>query len=719
MIWIYENGETLIQKQILKRQQQEIWKVATLIEKDEKEFAQEILEDRFDVARQVLGQQAIILQNRLKEGLEINPDKQQELMRQYDQEIQGLEKNLSINQIKQQQDLVRRIELKKKERKAAIKEKERKMSNELEIKQRLELDDLKKRKAEIEAQEIVANTLPIIVEVHEENELKELEKIQKEEIIKAEKEIKEIEEQELAKVLKNASIIEAKLSKQKSILEKQKKQLMESMGRAAEDEREELIKDIARNDCRIREIIEQQSLENKKNIESRVQIRREKREEKLKGIREKQEKEKIAIENVIKEKEQREKAMNLDQAIKDALLKLPEDQKDKGIQAILEEKHENEKIELQRKLKHKLRDRQKQSIQNIMRLKANDLELIREEHREKLRLAGRDAEVSARIQKEEVDALNKLDFYYMKKIETAQEETWKDQQKKNQEELLTLIDNQLAEMRKHMKNQDSHKKESEEKLIKEREIIESEGKEKIEMLDKQKKELELLKNEKQKELEDLILKEKQREEKERGMKEALEKKRALMEKQKKERENLLKKGQLTKEQMEKLIADHQRELNALESAIARERERQVAIMSQKIAEKKNRRQEYESGILKIKEEQEKWQRELENLPEINNKQATTLLLKWRKYPKKGIKDIEKSIKLKEPTKRNLPTISKKVIISSKKPADTRIEELMWRIEKIESTVNHVDKEQLKKLVNTIDVIEQKLKTIKSKLVNNY
>ena len=702
------------EKQMLKRHQNEIWQISVVIETDEQKLSQEITEDRFEMSRKLLGQQAVDLQNRLREGLSINPDKQQDLMRQYEQELQGLEKNLSMNQIKQQQDLARRIEEKKRQRKAAMKDKEAKMNAELEMKQILELEEIRKRKMEIEAQEIVASVMPIIAEVHQEDELKQLESKQKEEILGAEKELKEVEEQITSKLLRNSSLIDTKLANQRAELENQKKQLLESVHTATEEEREELIRDLAKTDARLKEITEQQSIENKKNIDARLDIRRQKREEKLKELKDKQEKERLQVENVIKAKEKNDKAANLEQAIKEVLAKLPEDQKDKAIQAMLEEKHENERMELQRKLKNKLRDCQRNAIQDVMRMKANDLELLRNEYREKFKLPGRDADTATKIQKEEAEALNKLDYYYMKKLEGLQEDAWRNQQKKNQEELLELIDSQLAEMRKHMRKQDPNKQESEEKLKKEREGIEAEGKEKIEMLEKQKKELELLKISKQKELEEMIMKEKQREEKERQMKEVLDKKRALMERQKKEREDLLKRGQLTKEQMEKLIADHQRELNALETAIARERERQIAIMSQKIAEKKGKKKEYENSMLKIKEEQERWQKELEELPGISNKQATTLLLKWRRHPKKGLKDIEKSIKTNDPAQKILPIVNKQEIIPTQTIKDSRLEELMLRIQNIESTVNHVDSEQLNSIMKSINGIEQKLKKFDKK-----
>jgi hypothetical protein len=700
------------EKQMIKKQQNEIWQIAEIIENDEKQLNNEINDMKFYMAVQVHGQQADYLQMRLREGLAINPHKQEELMREYDLEIQALEKNLTIIQIKQQQDIVRKIEERKKQRKIMMREKEAKLNAELELKHSLEQEEFRKKKIEIEAQEVIASVMPLVSETPDDADLIELQNKQKEELLIAEKELKNQEEQEVSKVIRNTSLNDTKISQQKAALEKQKKQLMQSMGTATEEEREELLKDIAKTDSKLKEINEQHSLEQKKNLDAKLEIRRQKREEKLKEIKDKQEKEKKIAEEEILNKIKEEKASQLDQAIKEAMSKLPEDQKDKAIQEMLEEKHEQERSELQTKLKRKLRDRQRNAIQEVMRMKANDLEILRNEYREKLKSAGRDSEISSQIQKEEAEALNKLDYYYMKKLESLQEEAWRDQQKKNQDELLALIDVQLGEMRKHMRKQDPHSEELENKLKKEREDIEAEGQEKLELLAKQKKELEELKAQKQKEIEDLIRKEQLREEKERQMREILEKKRSLIEKQKKEREELLKKGQLTKEQMEKLITEHQRELNALETAIARERERQVGIMSQKLAEKKSKKKEYEASMLKMKEEQERWQKELEELPGISNKQATTLLLKWRRYPKKTIKDIEKSVKSNEPTQKILPVVVKSQPVPIKKISDSRLEELMWRVEKIESTIDHVDSKQLTDVIKNIESIENKLKQIK-------
>lgn len=700
------------EKLLAKKHQNEKKFVTIDVENEEVQLEHEINEDKFDMARKLHGQKAIELQNRLREGVAINPEKQQDMLRQYETEIQALDKNLSMNQIRQQQELARKIEEKKRQRKAQIAEMKAKKAAELEARQRAEIEELNQRKMEIEAQEIVASVMPVFLQNSNEDPLRDLEFKQKKEIEEAEKLLKDQEEQEMSKVFRNSSINESKLTQQKLLLEKQRRDLMNSVESATEEDRDEILNDLRKTEQRLKELAEEQSLEQKKNLDTRLEIRRKKREEKLREIKDKQEKEKEKIEKELREKTKTERASSLENAIKEAMGKLPEDQKAKAIQAMLEEKHENEQLELNKKLKKKLRDRQKHSIQEVMNLKIKDMELLRNEFKEKAKAAGRDAETTARIQKEENEALAKLDYYYMKKLEKMQEDDWKDQQKKNQEELLALIDQQLSEMRKHLHKKDPNTQELEAKIKRERDEIEKEGKDKLEFLDKQKKELEEQRAQKQKEIEDMIRKEKEREERDRIKKEVQDRKRATMERQKKEREELLRKGQMTKEQMDKLIADHQRELNALEMAIARERERQIGMMSQKIAEKEARKREYESSMQRMKEEQDRLQKELEELPGITNKQATTLLLKWRRYPKKNLKDIEKSVKSNEPAHKVLPIVNKNTGKQGKKIENKRLEELIWRIEKIEGTVDHVNTEQIGNIFKSLKKIEDRVKTLK-------
>jgi len=345
-------------------------------------------------------------------------------------------------------------------------------------------------------------------------------------------------------------------------------------------------------------------------------------------------------------------------------------------------------------------------------MKASDLEVLRNDYKEKIKSAGRDAEALSQIQQEENEALNRIDYHYMKQLESAQEEAWRDQQQKNQQELIALIDQQLVETRRHLHQQSHDLDNTEEKLEKERKRVEEEGQRKLFELSRKKEELEILRAQKQKELEEMILKENQHKEMENRRQHLLDKKRALMEQQRKYREELQRRGQLTQEQMEKLISEHQRELSALENAIARERDRQMALMSQKLAEKMQKKNDYESTVQKMREEQSKWQKEMEELPGITNKQATTLLLKWRRYPKRGIKDIDKALKTVEPAERNLPIVSNIEDLAVTDASDPRLEELVSRVDRIEKIVKNVDSAQFGNALKALNELEKSLTSFK-------
>ena len=59
-------------------------------------------------------------------------------------------------------------------------------------------------------------------------------------------------------------------------------------------------------------------------------------------------------------------------------------------------------------------------------------------------------------------------------------------------------------------------------------------------------------------------------------------------------------------------------------------------------------------------------------------------------------------------------VNKQEIIPTQTIKDSRLEELMLRIQNIESTVNHVDSEQLNSIMKSINGIEQKLKKFDKK-----
>ena len=266
-------------------------------------------------------------------------------------------------------------------------------------------------------------------------------------------------------------------------------------------------------------------------------------------------------------------------------------------------------------------------------------------------------------------------------------------------------------MNNYLKNNQFYINEMKEKYNKEKEIIENETKRKIELFEKQKLELELIKTQKQQELEEIIKKEKIAEEKSRQKKQMIEKKKALIQKQKQERENLLHHGDSNPEYMEQLILSHQIELQEIENAINKERERQINNMNKKLAEKRIRKIEYKSCIDQLKTDKDKWAAEIEDLPGITNIQAATLLLKWRRNPKKGIKEIKKSIMVNDSTKKAFPTVVCPPVKSKGIAFDKRIEEIAEKIKQIEDKVGNLSEIKMNEVHASLDFLTTSVQLI--------
>ena len=82
---------------------------------------------------------------------------------------------------------------------------------------------------------------------------------------------------------------------------------------------------------------------------------------------------------------------------------------------ILTEKHELEFISLQKRLKNKLKESLLTITHKLMQQKIGELENIRFKYRDKFKNSNRSSETQLAIQKEEIEAIKRLDYEYMKK----------------------------------------------------------------------------------------------------------------------------------------------------------------------------------------------------------------------------------------------------------------------------------------------------------------
>ena len=689
-------------KSMNKRHQNERRQLEKDLEDQENQLEQEFNQEKQQVREQVFGQKARELHEQMQNKIAADPEESRKYLAEYEEQVKNLESSLSINQMKMHQDLLKKLEERKKQRQAQSQTSKKQQIDNLTNKQELEKKNIQTRQHEIVTLEAVNSAVKGLYDSEEDSEIKELEQKHKAQLIEVETQLKEPE----------IPAATPKANKQKVNLEKKREQLLQTIEKADPQEKEQLMTMLKDTETKLQKFTEQQTQDQKKDLEQRLESRRQKRHEKIQAIKKQQEEERNNLELQKKLHHSQNNSQKLEKAIKEAISNIPEDQQLSAVKQLLEAKHEKERYKLQEKLKKKLAKKQKQVIQDVLRRKAHDLEMVRKEFKQKSRAAGKDQAAIAQIQKEESEALNKLDYHYIKECESEQEQAWKNQQQLNQQELLDLVDSQLAEMRRYLNqpDQDLVAHDYENKLKQEKQTIEEEGKKKLEELENKKSQLKHQREAQQRELEDMIAKERSREERIQKKKQLMEQKKALQEKQRRQREELEKRGNISKEQMEQLIAQHQKELSELESVIARERERQMSVLNHKLAEKRNRKKEFESSVMRMKEEQEKWEKEIEELPGIKNKQATTLLLKWRRYPKRSMKEVEKSVKNKEPHERTLP-----VMATQEQPTlqeDSRIQEVIRRVRKIEEVVANIDVKQFDGLVNALNGLERSLKSNK-------
>ena len=701
-------NEIEIEKQLLiKNQQQEIWTLNKQFEDEEALLWNTYENEIIKHSKEYFGENANKYEIIYKESIKKDKSQRHQFFQQFKVAMKGLENGLSINQLKIYREKLKNIVTNRHQQEEIRKNRENKDFAELKTKHEEEIREYKQKKAEFLINDIAYRVLSSIKHLNPEKETEDYKRIQKENYMQTEKEFNENQLVDISKLHKQSEAYEKKMLQQKLSLEKQKKQLLEKINSIHNEEKENLIADIKKIDESLKDVIEKQSFD----LEKRIQIRKDLTKEKLQQILEENEiKAKIA-EKDIELKIIAEKETIFNQSLEENLKTLPKEHYEVCMKKILTEKHELEFISLQKRLKNKLKESLLTITHKLMQQKIGELENIRFKYRDKFKNSNRSSETQLAIQKEEIEAIKRLDYEYMKKIESVQDNQWKEIHKLNKDELLNILNEQMIEMKKFLGNNHEIIQKKEEKILRDKEIIENEARIKIELLEQQKAELEKNKLQKQQELEEMIKKEKAYAETIKAKQDMIEKRRNLISRQKKEREKLLNTGDITAAQMEKLIKEHQIELQAIEYAISKERDRQMANMSHKLAEKRSRKLEYDKIIQQLKEDQEKWEEEIDKLSVINNIQAKTLLIKWRKNPKKGLKHITKSIMKNEFISKTVPIVAEQPKPAKRVLNDKRFEEIIKGIEQIEEKMNIISSGKMNRVMKSLSTLMKKANII--------
>jgi len=243
------------------------------------------------------------------------------------------------------------------------------------------------------------------------------------------------------------------------------------------------------------------------------------------------------------------------------------------------------------------------------------------------------------------------------------ENSWRDHQQKCNDELLKLLDKQMQEVRETLRRLgidgtiNPEIQNLNEEFLKRQSDMEKEANERMYALERQRNDLDKLARENQAELESQMAQARQQAEIERARRE-------LIEKQRKEQEEARNRGNLTKQQMEQLIAQHQNEMAMFESTLAGEKERQQAALRKKLEEKREKKRK----LLQVPED----------MKHLNMKTAQML---------KGYREV----------KHTIPEIDEDIL-----------SELLRRVIRVEQIISNVDSAQFQGVMKGLEHLSQQL-----------
>mmetsp|Transcript_1735 Transcript_1735/g.1673 ORF Transcript_1735/g.1673 Transcript_1735/m.1673 type:complete len:841 (-) Transcript_1735:3-2525(-) len=537
------------ERQAKERMQRDLKDAENLAQEAEKEYEKEKRRAR----ERIFGNVAKNMRKEILENIRRNPDKEEEILSQYEREMEAMERNLTDEKGMQHRDLMRRIEERRNRKRGdaqnradAAKAEYHEASNELDkVNKYIELLNSFEQNIDVAATPTIKQ-----VGISEADE--------------------RVIDRRFEDMQKQSDIAH---DSAKSQLEKQKQKLFTELSKASNSsERDDILENLRNIENQIDDANKQREQDQKRILAERLQERQRLRREKKQRA---QEAEKEVVNEQKVNAEQFRKNEDRMKKLEDLVKSLPKDEQMETVKQLLADKHDRELIELQNLQQKRAADIHAEKLRNSLENKAAAIKGA-QKHLAEVPDNQKQAYVASLIL--ENDQESQKDF----------ENTWHDHQKKCNDELLKLLDKQMNEVKETIRRlgADSAVNPEMQKLnddfLKRQAEMEREANERMDALERQRNDLERLAREKKEELESQMAEARQQAEIERARKE-------LLEKQKKEQEDARRKGNLTKQQMEELIAQHQKELEQLEGSLASEKERQQASLKKKLEEKRERR----------------------------------------------------------------------------------------------------------------------------------
>ena len=665
---------------------------------EEVKIDQEAQMEQFEQRAGLIGPQAEAQFQALQAKCAADPDQAAEIMHAFERDLQHLEENLSMNQLREKAAIQKRVEERraKRQKEAAAERAKREQAEHEALQQNLK--GLQKQLEDVSVQEAMAAVLPIL----------DIRESESREVEPSNKALDESMESRGTSAAGNRR--DAEHDSQQKELENARAQLRDRLATASASEQEALTQELERIQQQINENEAKYGNLKKAELENRLEARRKQRQQRQQENRARQEKEQKTADQRRKVEDDRKRSAALEQALKFAKDSLPAHLYQDVIKALLEEKNDREVAALRKRQGREQKSTQSGLIEEHFRRKANDLKLIRKEfkaRRTQMDKTDPDYDIKQEaVTRAEREVVVNLDFTCAKDLEEALEKAWKDLRRRQAAELSDLIDRQIQEARR-MQSTEANKAglEDLERSLAARKIqLEQEQQRKLDTMEQRKGEINRQRQEKQQQLEELIRREREDEERKDAMRKELLKKREFEEKRRRYEEELRRRN-ISEDKMEQMIEDYQRGIAQAERIQEQERLKQSSVMSQKLAERRRKKQEIQQSLDRIREEQDKWQKKLDGLPGLNAKEANKLLRRWRRYPRKAIKEVASSLS-KPAVVHDLPTLA---VGSAAVEGDSRMKELLQRVERVESIAKNIEGKQFSQMQKALVALKDKLK----------
>ena len=621
-----------------------------------------------------------------------------DLLRGFELDLQKVEKGLSINQLREKAAVQKTIEEQriKKQREATLTRKQREEAEVFFLQQ--SLSTAEKSLTELQQEETINNLLSLL-------EVPDLPVPTAEATATLQDISVDVESNYVPSKRRDAEheVAQRKLEED---CKKVKKGLEKATGELAEGLRQELA--LLQGQFEANE--ERYDLLKKADLENALEERRQQRNLQQKDKRERQEREEKAWESRRQTYLAHQYAAVFRSALSTLKESLPINMHSTAIRAFLEEKHEVEFAKLREKQTRDQRFIHSSLIEDAYRRKITDLHLVRKEFRVR-RLKGdkSDPSYEAKLQavlRAEKEVTTRLDYICAQDLEEALERAWKDLRRKQAAETTALIDRHIEELRQ-VEGKELTKAETadlERVLAARKAHLEEDTQRKARLLDQHKAEMALRRTQQQQDLENMVRYEREAEAQQAA---SVLESRKLREMEEKVRrfEADLRARNISEENMETMLEDYVNTVAEADSVQAKERTKQSAVLAHKLAERRRRKLEIQDSLDRLKQEQTRWKQKVGTLPGLKHKGANKLLNRWRRYPKRPIKEVAARLVNSQPVcPPSDPLAGYGEVLS-----DSRLQEVQGRLVRVEALVKNLSKAQFGLLQENLRVFAAQLK----------